>query len=87
MRATQRVFRIEAAGEEPVPFPSLQDATRSDPTHAEAVIATSPDGVVLAEATPWQAGHGWPVAQYVWRPTVAGHDVLWGVVVGLERAS
>ncbi len=77
------VFRIEMRGEEPIPFPTLQDAMREDPASIEAVIVTSVRGVTLAETTTPLRGS----SLYFWRATVAGLDVLEGGVRGLRAAS
>lgn len=66
---TNTVFRIESEGELAVPCPSLIVATWEPPSHPEARVATSAEGVVLAEAEP---GH----FCLTWRYTLAGRDVL-----------
>ncbi len=67
----QSVFRIEAAGESAVQFPSLADAMRLAPQSVESHIATSAGGVHLADAEPI-AGAG---TMLRWRLTLAGRDV------------
>lgn len=52
-------------------FPRLSDALASSPRHTEAVIATSLEGIVLAEACP-VAGIGSVLG---WVLTVAGTEV------------
>lgn len=83
MQPTRCVYRIEAPGEAAIPFPTLEDAMRSAPSHSESTIATSLEGVCLAEAQPT------PMVDvpFRWRPTVAGSDVLRNGVRGMERAS
>lgn len=66
------VFRFESEGEAGVSFPSLSAAIRYVPQHAEARIATSAEGVVLAEACP-VAGPG---TMLKWVMTNAGQDVI-----------
>jgi len=73
-----KVFRIESAGEWAAEFPSLVDATREPPMSGEAHIATSPDGVVLAEART-ELRYG--LVRYGWAFTVAGRDVLRSMAV------
>jgi hypothetical protein len=65
------VYRYESAGEAGVSFPTLSQAMACSPSHAECRIATSPHGVVLAEACP-VAGSG---TCLVWALTNAGRDV------------
>ena len=62
------VFRFEAAGEAGIPFPTLASAIHYAPTHAEARIATSAEGVVLAEAVSYGPDLAWLL-------TNAGRDV------------
>jgi len=82
-----QVFRIEYVGEVADPFPTLPDAMRSPPSHRESQIATSPDGVVLAEAVIKTSSRKQLRVFYQWRCTVAGLDVLEGGVRGMARAS
>lgn len=80
----QQVFRIESAGESAVQFGSLLDATREPPMSGEATVATSLEGVVLAEVSAYvERGE----VRYGWAFTVAGRDVLRGQVVGMAVAS
>lgn len=65
------VFRIEAEGEPASPYPSLASAMQLSPQGREAYIATSVDGVHLADAVP-SAGAG---TMLLWRLTLAGKDV------------
>lgn len=65
------VYRFEQAGENGIPFPSLAAAVRCMPSHGEARVATSVDGVVLAEAR-HVAGAG---TMLQWVLTNAGRDV------------
>lgn len=81
------VFRIESLGEVADPFPSLPDAMRSPPSSRESCIATSAEGVVLAESAVKSSSRKQLRVHYEWRPTVAGLDVLEGGVRGLRRAS
>lgn len=70
-RTTKAVVRVEAEGEAAVSFPSLHEAMRLAPRHPEAFIATSLEGVHLADAMP-VAGTGSVLA---WQLTFAGRDV------------
>lgn len=72
MRSTASVFRFEAEGEAGIPFPSLAVAVHLAPRHTEARIATSEEGVVLAEAEPVCG----PGSILQWALTNAGQDVL-----------
>lgn len=83
----QQVFRIEYVGEIADPFPTLADAMRSPPSHRESLIATSPNGVVLAEATVKTSSRKQLRVHFAWRCTVAGLDVLEGGVRGMKAAS
>ncbi len=65
------VFRVEAHGESAVPYPTLASAMRLSPRHSEAYIATSLEGVHLADAIQ----HGGPGGIYGWVLTHAGRDV------------
>lgn len=71
------VFRVEAGGEEPTPYPSLWAAMCEAPSGEESQIVRD-DGVVLTES---QASGTRP--RFSWRATVAGQRVLdasaWGV--------
>lgn len=66
------VFRIEAIGETAAALPSLAVAMQIPPRDREAYIATSVDGVHLADAFP-VSGSG---SMLRWRLTRAGQDVL-----------
>lgn len=76
---TRRVFRIEQAGEPAIPYPDLTDALRLPPRTAEACIATSRDGVHLADAlrcAPSQAAFiDSDGTCLCWRLTLAGEEV------------
>ncbi len=76
MKTPPNVVRIEQVGEVATPFPTLWDAMREEPQCRESVIATSEHGVVLAEAEPFQASRCHEPALFLWRPTLAGADVL-----------
>lgn len=66
------VFRIESAGEAGIPYPSLASAMAYVPSHRESQIATSIEGVVLAEA---ESVNG-PGTMLRWVVTLAGQDIL-----------
>ncbi len=67
----QPVFRIEAEGEAATPYPTLAAAMRLSPQSRESYVATSIDGVHLADAVQ-RGGEG---GVLVWVLTLAGRDV------------
>lgn len=73
------VYRIESAGESPVSFPTLARALAMPPRHSEACIATSLDGIHLADALPCSMEQASFVSAegvcLCWRLTLAGSDV------------
>ena len=79
MKPLPNVVRIEASGENAVPYPSLTSALRMPPRHVEACIATSLDGVHLADAARCSLGEASFVSSdgtcLAWRLTLAGQDV------------
>lgn len=87
MSPLPNVYRIESHGEIADPFPTLNDAMRSPPTHAEGCIATSPEGLILAESMIKSSSRKQLRVRYEWRVTVAGLDVLEGGVRGMRAAS
>lgn len=66
------VFRFEAEGEAGVEYPTLAAAVRYVPSSVEARVATSPEGVVLAEACTVSG----PGSMLEWVLTNAGRDVV-----------
>lgn len=83
------VSRIEQQGEAAVPYPTLPRAMAMPPRHAESYVATSLDGVHLADAEPCSMEQ----ASFIsaegiclrWRLTLAGSEVLQSV--GWKAAS
>ncbi len=70
MRPSHSVYRIESAGETCVEYPSLRAALHLPPRHPEACVATSLEGVHLADALP-SGGIGGVLR---WSLTLAGRD-------------
>ncbi len=80
MQSTKHpVYRIEAAGEPAQPYPSLTSALAMPPRDVEACIATSLDGVHLADAVRCSMAEASFVGSdgvcLCWRLTLAGKDV------------
>lgn len=68
---TRSVSRVEQAGEAGIAFEYLEEALRYAPSHVEATVSSSANGVVLAEVRE-VGGRGGVLA---WTLTVAGQQV------------